>query len=231
MRRTERKMDLTLQQRLDVVRENIERAAAGREVTLVGAAKTKPAELIKEAVEAGLRAVGENYVQEYREKSAQGAYEGAQIHIIGGLQTNKVKYVAGKVDLIQSVDSAALLDAIGRRAASLGAVQDVLLEINIGREPGKSGALPEMLDSFLEAAALTPGVRVRGLMAIPPAENSRAYFEPIVHLFIDNRVKKYDNVYMDFLSMGMSDDYEDAIRAGANMVRVGTYIFGPRNYR
>ena len=224
-------MELTLQQRLDVIRENIEKAAGGRQVILVGAAKTKPAELIKEAVKAGLTAVGENYVQEYREKSALGAYEGAQIHIIGGLQTNKVKYVAGKVDLIQSVDSAPLLMEIGRRAKALGAVQDVLLEVNIGREAGKSGALPEMLGSLLEAAALTPGVRVRGLMAIPPAENSRAYFDPMVHLFVDNTPKKYDNVSMDFLSMGMSDDYEDAIRAGANMVRVGTCLFGPRNYQ
>ena len=224
-------MELTLAQRLDVVRENIEKAAGGRQVTLVGAAKTKPAELIKEAIAAGLEAVGENYVQEFREKSALGAYEGAQVHIIGGLQANKVKYVAGKVDLIQSVDSAALLAAIGRRAVSLGTVQDVLIEVNIGREPGKSGALPEMLDSLLEAAALTPGVRVRGLMAIPPAENSRAYFDPMVHLYIDNRPKKYDNVYMDFLSMGMSGDYEDAIRAGANMVRVGTYLFGARDYQ
>ena len=224
-------MELTLAQRLDVVRENMEKAAGGRHVTLVGAAKTKPAELIKEAIAAGLEAVGENYVQEFREKSAQGAYEGAQVHIIGGLQTNKVKYVAGKVDLIQSVDSAALLAAIGKRAASLDAVQDVLLEVNIGREPGKSGALPEELPSLLEAAALTAGVRVRGLMAIPPAENSRAYFDPMVHLFIDNRLKKYDNVYMDILSMGMSGDYEDAIRAGANMVRVGTYLFGARDYQ
>ena len=223
-------MELTLQQRLDVIRENIEKAAGGRQVILVGAAKTKPAELIKEAVQAGLTAVGENYVQEYREKSAQGAYEGAQVHIIGGLQANKVKYVAGKVDLIQSVDSAMLLAAIGKRAASLGAVQDVLLEVNIGREPGKSGCLPEELPSLLEAAAMTAGVRVRGLMAIPPAECSRAYFEPMAHLYIDNGQKKYDNVSMDFLSMGMSDDYEDAIRQGANMVRIGSLIFGPRDY-
>ena len=224
-------MDLTLEQRLDIIRENIEKASGGRPVTLVGAAKTKPAELIRAAVAAGLPAVGENYVQEFREKSAQGAYEGAQIHIIGGLQLNKVKYVAGKVDLIQSVDSAALLDAIGRRAAASGAVQDVLLEVNIGHEPGKSGVLPEVLPSLLEAAVLTQGVRVRGLMAIPPAENSRAYFDPMVQLYIDNGQKKYDNVSMDFLSMGMSEDYADAIRAGANMVRVGTLLFGARNYQ
>ena len=223
-------MELTLQQRLDIVRENIEKAAGGRHITLVGAAKTKSADLVREAIRAGLPAVGENYVQEFREKSAQGAYEGAQVHIIGGLQANKVKYVAGKVDLIQSVGSAMLLAAIGKRAASLGAVQDVLLEVNIGREPGKSGCLPEELPSLLEAAAMTAGVRVRGLMAIPPAECSRAYFEPMAHLYIDNGQKKYDNVSMDFLSMGMSDDYEDAIRQGANMVRIGSLIFGPRDY-
>ena len=130
-------MELTLSQRLDVVRENIEKAAGGRHVTLVGAAKTKPAELIKEAVRAGLTAVGENYVQEFREKSAQGAYEGAQVHIIGGLQTNKVKYVAGKVDLIQSVDSAALLTEIGRRARALGAYEGAQIHIIGGLRPTK----------------------------------------------------------------------------------------------
>ena len=138
--------------------------------------------------------------------------------------------MAGKVELIQSVDSVPLLEAIAKRAAGMEAVQDVLLEGNIGREPGKSGCLPEALDELLETASRMPGIRVRGLMAIPPAENSRAYFEPMYHLFVDNRQKKYDKVSMDFLSMGMSDDYEDAIRQGANLVRVGSLIFGPRNY-
>lgn len=223
-------MELTLEQRIEMVRENIDRAGAGRAVTLVGVTKTKPAELVARAVRAGLDVIGENYVQEYRDKLAAGAYEGAKVHIIGHLQQNKVKYVAGQVDMIQSVDSLSLLQAIAKRAASLGKVQDVLIEVNIGREPGKSGCGPEQLDELLGHAAALAGIRVRGLMAIPPAECSRAYFDPMAHLFIDNSAKKYDNVSMDFLSMGMSDDYEDAVRAGANMVRVGSLIFGPRNY-
>ena len=220
---------LTLEQRIALVRENIERAAAGRPVTLVGVTKTKPADMVARAIRAGVSVIGENYVQEFREKDAAGAYAGADVHIIGHLQTNKVKYVAGKVALIQSVDSLPLLEAISKRAAGLDTVQDVLIEVNIGREPDKTGCAPEGLDELLSAASGLAGVRVRGLMAIPPAETSRAYFAPMAHLFIDNRQKKYDNVSMDFLSMGMSDDYEDAIREGANMVRVGSLIFGPRN--
>lgn len=223
-------MNYTLEDRIDIVRANIERAACGRQVILVGVAKTKPAELVRRAVAAGLTAIGENYVQEIRDKTAEGAYEGAAVHMIGHLQTNKVKYVAGKVDLIQSVDSAPLLEAIGRRAASLAAVQDVLIEINIGGESSKSGIQPEALEELLASAQGLPGVRVRGLMTIPPAENSITYFSNMYHLYIDIKGKKYDNVSMDFLSMGMSDDYEAAIREGANMVRVGSFIFGPRNY-
>ncbi len=222
--------DMTLEQRIALVRENIARASApGQSVTLVGVAKTKPAGMVVQAVRAGLDVIGENYVQEFRQKSAAGAYAGASVHIIGHLQQNKLKYIVGQVALIQSVDSAALLQAISARAQALKTVQDVLIEVNIGAEAGKSGCAPEALDELLAGASLLPGIRVRGLMAIPPAENSRAYFAPMAHLFIDNRQKKYDNVSMDFLSMGMSDDYEDAIREGANMVRVGTLLFGPRN--
>ena len=223
-------MELTLEERIALVREHIDRAADGRPVTLVGVAKTKSASLVARAILAGIDVIGENYVQEFREKSDAGAYEGAAVHIIGHLQQNKVKYVAGKVAMIQSVDSRALLEAIARRAAAMDTTQDILVEVNIGREPGKSGILPEALDELLGAAAGLAGVRVRGLMAIPPAENTRAYFAPMFHLFVDNNEKKYDNVSMDFLSMGMSDDYEDAIRQGANMVRVGSLLFGPRNY-
>ena len=219
-----------MEQRVALVKENIDRASGGRPVTLVGVAKTKPAEMVVRAIRAGISVIGENYVQEFREKNAVGAYAGAAVHIIGHLQQNKVKYVAGKVELIQSVDSAELLAAIAKRAASLGAVQDVLIEVNIGAEPDKSGCAPQALDELLAAASTLSGIRVRGLMAIPPAETSRAYFAPMYNLFVDNRHKKYDNVFMDFLSMGMSDDYESAVREGANMVRVGSFIFGPRNH-
>ena len=223
-------MEYTIEDRIAIVRDNIEKAADGREVTLVGVAKTKPPELIRRAIAAGLDTIGENYVQEIRDKTAAGAYDGACVHMIGHLQTNKVKYVAGRVDMIESVDSAALLGAISRRAVSLGVIQDVLIEVNIGGEASKTGIVPEVLPELFGAAAELPVVRVRGLMTIPPPENSAAYFARMYHLFIDNIEKKYDNVIMDFLSMGMSDDYEAAIREGANMVRVGSFIFGPRNY-
>ena len=220
----------SIEERIALVRENIARAADGRDVTLVGVSKTKPAELVRRAVAAGLDVLGENYVQEFREKAAAGAYAGAEVHIIGRLQKNKVKYVVGKASLIQSVDSLGLLAEIGKRAAALGVVQDVLAEVNIGGEDSKSGLDPAALPELLAAAGSIPGVRVRGLMAIPPAEGSVAFFFFFFHLFIDNKAKKYDNVSMDFLSMGMSEDYEAAIREGANMVRVGSRIFGPRQY-
>lgn len=223
-------MELTIENRIAIVRENIEKAAAGRPVCLVGVAKTKPAGLVKRAIAAGLDVVGENYVQEIQDKGASGAYEGAAVHMIGHLQKNKVKYIAGKVDLIQSVDSYGLMELIAKKAQSLGRVQDILLEVNIGGEASKSGVDPAALEELLSLAGGLPGLRVRGLMAIPPAEDSIGYFARMNQLYIDNKEKKYDNVSMDFLSMGMSDDYMEAIQEGANMVRVGSFIFGPRNY-
>lgn len=212
------------------IRERIGAVAGGRTVHLVGVAKTKSAAQVREAVEAGLSIVGENYVQELRDKQAQGAYEGARLHLVGHLQKNKVKYAVGKVDLIQSVDSAELLRLIDARARSLGTVQELLLELNIAAEPGKTGALPELLPELIDCAGNLPGLRVRGLMCIPPAGKGGTYFNIMNKLFIDNSIKKYDNVSMDFLSMGMSGDFEQAIKEGANMVRVGSAIFGARNY-
>jgi len=222
---------------INSVREKIALAAreAGRdpsEILLVAAAKTKGLEAIREAVAAGVYAVGENRVQEMREKMELGAYEGTRLHFIGHLQKNKVKYVVGVCDLIESVDSLDLLKLIDRRAAALGTVQDVLLEINIAGENTKSGLRPEELPEILDSMALFPCVRARGLMAIPPAARkpgeNRVWFGRMFKLFVDIGAKKYDNVSMDFLSMGMSGDYPDAIAEGANMIRLGTAIFGPR---
>lgn len=220
---------MTVTEKIEIIRGKLARAGGGRKIILVGVAKTKPAELIREAVAAGIDAVGENYVQEFRQKSAQGAYGNCPVHIIGHLQQNKVKAVAGRVSLIQSVDSPGLLASVAKKAASLDTVQDVLIEVNIGEEASKTGLDPARLDEVLAAAGGLAGVRIRGLMTIPPTENTRAYFEKMYNIYIDINSKKYDNVTMDFLSMGMSDDYEDAIRAGANMVRVGSAVFGPRN--
>ena len=188
---------------------------------------------VREAVAAGIDACGENRVQEMTEKLAQGAYTGAPLHFIGHLQTNKVRQVVGKVDLIQSVDSPELLAMIEKRAAGQGIVQDILLEVNIGGEAAKSGFAPEAVEAAAAHAKELPHVRVRGLMTIPPAGAARdenmVYFEKVHALYVDINQKMYNNG-LDYLSMGMSGDFADAIRAGSNMVRVGTAIFGARDY-
>ena len=211
--------------------------AAGRdpaEIRLVAASKMNDAQRVQEAVAAGVGICGENRVQEMLEKNAQGAYTGAELHFIGHLQKNKVKQVVGLAALIHSADSLELLAAIDRCAAARGLVQDVLLEVNIGAEASKSGFRPEEIPAALEKAGEFSAVRVRGLMAIPPVcaapEENRPFFLRMKQLFVDNGRKKYDNISMDFLSLGMSGDYTEAIACGANLVRVGTAIFGPRDY-
>lgn len=216
------------------IRRNLEKAAPGRRVTLVAATKMNDTAHIREAVAAGVDACGENRVQELLQKRAEGAYAGVPLHFIGHLQKNKVRQIVGVADLIESADSAALLRLIDSRAAELGIIQDVLLEINIGGEASKSGMTAEDLPGVLESAAGLSAVRVRGLMAIPPIcekpGGNRPFFARMNQLFVDIGANKYDNVCMDFLSMGMSGDYADAAAMGANIVRVGTAIFGPRDY-
>ena len=230
---------MTIAENLAQVQANIARAAekAGRDprdILLIGATKMNDADRVREAIAAGLPACGENRVQELLEKNEQGAYEGARLHFIGSLQKNKVKYLVGLVELIHSVDSVELMREINRQALKHGITQDILLEVNTGGEDSKSGFAPEKLPEMLAAAAEFPAVSVRGLMTIPPIcrrpEENLPYFQLLHQLFIDNGEKKYDNVRMDFMSMGMSGDYEAAIACGANMVRVGTAIFGHRIY-
>lgn len=221
------------------VKESIASAArrCGREpesVLLCAATKMNDAERVREAIAAGVDICGENRVQELTDKLGQNAYSGCPLHFIGHLQKNKVKYIVGKVSLIHSADSLELIEVIDKRAASMGISQDILLEVNIGREAAKSGFAPEELGKVLPRMADFRAVKVRGLMAIPPIcenmEENRPYFRAMKQLFIDIGAKKYDNVSMDFLSMGMSADYEAAIEEGANIVRVGTGIFGARSY-
>lgn len=204
------------------------------DIILVAASKMNDAARVREAFEAGIRFFGENRVQEMEEKFSAGAYEGAELHFIGHLQRNKVKNVVGRAALIESVDSEELIALIGKRAANRGIVQRVLLEVNIGGEENKSGVKPEETERLLEIVASTSGIQAEGLMAIPPASDdiasTRRYFDAMRKLFVDISAKKYDNVSMKFLSMGMSADFEEAILAGANIVRVGTGIFGRRNY-
>ena len=211
--------------------------AAGRrpeEILLCAATKMSDAERVRQAVAAGVDCCGENRVQELVQKSAEHAYDGAPVHFIGHLQTNKVRQVVGRVSLIQSVDRTELLECIEREAGRQGVVQDILLEINVAAEESKSGFAPEQAPEIAARMGEFPHCRLRGLMAIPPisehsGDNCR-YFEKIRTIAVDITAKKYDNVRMDCLSMGMSEDFTDAIACGSTMIRVGTAIFGARNY-
>ena len=211
--------------------------AAGRdpkEILLCAATKMNDAEAVREAIRAGVDCCGENRVQELTAKLAENAYEGAPVHFIGHLQTNKVKQVVGKVDLIQSVDSEHLLAAIHKEAKKQGIVQNILLEVNVGAEESKSGFAPEEVLPLLDKISEYPNIRVKGLMAIPPISEKHGdnvkYFEKMCKISVDIIEKKYDNVKGECMSMGMSGDYIDAIRCGSTMIRVGTAIFGPRDY-
>ena len=220
------------------VREEIAAAAAEvgkkpEEITLVGASKMNDAAACREAIAAGIDALGENRVQEMTAKLAENAYDGAPLHFIGHLQRNKVKQVVGHVALIQSVGSLELLDEIEKTAANRGLVQDILLEVNVGGEEAKSGFAPADTEAAAEAALSRSHVRVLGLMTIPPANADRdtnmRYFKEVRALYVDIDRKMFHNG-LKYLSMGMSGDFADAIRCGANMVRVGTAIFGARHY-
>ena len=211
--------------------------AAGRdpkEIKLCAATKMNDADAVRQAIAAGVDLCGENRVQELVLKAQENAYEGAPVHFIGVLQTNKVKQVVGKVDVIQSVDRMNLLQAIQKEAAKQGIVQDIFLEVNIGKEESKSGFYAAEVLPLLEHIGEFPNIFVRGLMAIPPiSENfgdNRKFFQEMLQLSVDISAKKYDNVLVECLSMGMSDDFEDAIACGSTMIRIGTAIFGARDY-
>ncbi len=211
--------------------------AAGRDpkdILLCAATKMNDAAAVREAIAAGVDCCGENKVQELTQKLAENAYEGAPVHFIGHLQTNKVKQVVGKVDLIQSVDSERLLAAIDREARKQGIVQDVLLEVNVGGEESKSGFSPEEVLPLVEKIGEFPNIRMKGLMTIPPISQKNGdnvkFFQKMCNISVDIIAKKEDNGMAKYLSMGMSDDYIDAIQNGSTMIRVGTAIFGARDY-
>ncbi len=230
---------MSIAENIASIRARMDQAAiaAGRdpkEILLCAATKMNNADAVREAIAGGVDLCGENRVQELVQKSAENAYEGAPVHFIGHLQTNKVKQVVGKVDVIQSVDSLRLLKAIHAEAAKQGIVQNILLEVNIGQEESKSGFRAEEILPLLEQIADFPHILIRGLMAIPPISQNSGdnckFFKKMFRLSVDITEKKYDNVFVDCLSMGMSDDFEDAISCGSTMIRVGTAIFGARNY-
>lgn len=228
---------MEIQERVREVQRRLVRAAAaaGRdpgEIILCAATKTQDQAAIRAAVAAGITVCGENRVQELTAHLEEGAYGGAQVHFIGRLQTNKVSKVVGRAALIHSVDSLRLLQTIESQAARLGAVQDILLEINIGGEASKGGIPPSQAEEMARTAAGMEHIRLRGLMAIPPVSaapgGGRHFFAEMYQLFVDIRKKMSDNQGIDCLSMGMSGDFEDAIAEGATLVRVGTALFGPR---
>ncbi|MBR6502244.1 MAG: YggS family pyridoxal phosphate-dependent enzyme [Clostridia bacterium] len=202
------------------------------DITLLAATKTVDISVINHAIESGIKVIGENRVQEFLSKYED--YSLVDRHFIGHLQTNKVKDIIDKVSLIHSVDSYRLAEEISRQAVKRNIKMDVLLEINIGNEESKSGFCYDEAVSAVKKIAKLDGVSVKGLMAIPPicetAEENRPYFAKMNKLFIDIRDKKIDNSSMNILSMGMSDDYAVAIEEGATMVRLGTALFGRRNY-
>lgn len=252
-------LDVVLQN-INDVKKRVEDAAvrSGRdpsEVTLLAATKTVDAQTINFALENGINTIGENRVQELLQKYDDINKDGVDIHFIGRLQTNKVKYIADKVSTIHSVDSVKLAKEIDRQCAKIGKIMNVLVEVNIGEEESKGGIRLDELESFLGEISAFKNIKVIGLMCIPPriefvnfndknsafdnknfenVENTKksykneAFFKKIMKLFLDISQKKLDNIYMQVLSMGMSDDFEQAIEEGSTIVRIGRGLFGER---
>ena len=229
-----------VEENLQVIRAKIEQAAkrAGKrpeDIVLLAATKTVDAAVINHAIDLGVRCVGENRVQELLSKYGTLHKEGVECHFIGHLQTNKVADIVDKVSMIQSVDRIKLAEEIDRQAAKRGKVMDILVEVNVGEEESKSGVYVQDAEALVREIARFSHLKVRGLMTIPPFSDdlgeTQGYFSIIRKLFIDITGKKIDNVSMDFLSMGMSDDYEEAIAWGANVVRIGSAMFGRRKMR
>lgn len=226
-----------LEERLKNVKERIRKSAeeSGRkaeDITLVAVTKTYEADVINEAIELGVTDIGENKVQEILRK--YDAVKPVRWHLIGHLQSNKVKYIIDKVCMIHSVDSIHLMDEIDRQAAKHNIIMNILIQVNISGEETKFGIKPEEIDEYLKHAGELKHIKVCGLMTILPKNDNpmknRLHFVNINRLYLDISAKKYDNVYMQCLSMGMSGDFEEAVREGSNMVRIGSAIFGERKY-
>ena len=221
------------------ITENIARAAekSGRkyeDILFLAATKTVEPKVINHAVSLGLKYIGENKVQELLSKYEEYDLKNCDLQFIGHLQTNKVRQIIDKVSMIQSVDSVKLANEISKQSVKNSLVSNILIEVNIGREENKSGVLAEELEELLGRVSEMPNIKVRGLMTVPPICEKKTdvckFFDKMQQLFIDISAKKMDNICMDYLSMGMSDDYEEAIKCGATMVRVGSALFGKRNY-
>ena len=227
---SEREVKQNVQHIMEEVRQAA--LAAGRnpeEVQVMAVTKTVDPVLVNAAIEQGITLLGENKAQELCSKYDSYHKEGVSIHFIGHLQTNKVKQIVDKVCMIESVDSIKLAKEIDKHCAAIDKVMDVLIEVNIGREENKTGIFPENLPELLEEISKLEHVHVCGMMTIPPVCENKE--EVSRQLFIDIKQKKYDNINMEILSMGMSADYQSAVSYGSNIVRIGTAMFGKRNYK
>lgn len=227
-----------IKENVDVIKYEIGDTCAkiGRnpdDVLLMGVSKTKTAQDVEAAIKAGITLFGENRVQELVQKSEMFQKYNVPCHIIGNLQTNKVKYLPPLTNCIQSVDSLKLAKEIDKQYLKNNMIADILVEVNIGEEDSKGGIQLETAYEFIHEISELKGLKVKGLMCVPPiceGDMVRKYFAQMYQLFVDIQSKKVDNVNMDILSMGMSDDYKYAIMEGSNLVRVGSKIFGRRNY-
>jgi hypothetical protein len=224
-----------LKENFSRVRDNISRASGGREVTLLAATKTVSPENINYAIDhLGLTDIGENRVQELMTKYDSIHHEKVNVHFIGRLQANKVKYIVDKVCLIHSLDSLGLAAEIEKQASKIQKVMDVLVEVNIGGEASKGGISPVMLESFWDSLAIYPHIRPCGIMVIPPAESGHMEYMQIFRktysIYLDICRKKLHNVERPILSMGMSDSYVEAVECGSDLVRIGSALFGKRSY-
>ena len=228
-----------LKENLYQVQENMKEACrrSGRaesDVTLIAVSKTKPLPMLEEVYSLGIRDFGENKVQELVDKAEQ-LPDDIRWHMIGHLQRNKVKYIVDKVYMIHSVDSLRLAEEISKEAVKRGIIVNILIEVNVAGEESKFGVTPEDTPGLVQEISHLPGILVRGLMTIAPfvenAEDNRIFFSALKKLYVDITNKNIDNVRMDYLSMGMTGDYEGAIEEGASFVRVGTGIFGERSYQ
>lgn len=228
-----------LKENLYQVQENMKEACrrlgrAESDVTLIAVSKTKPLPMLEEVYSLGIRDFGENKVQELVDKAEQ-LPDDIRWHMIGHLQRNKVKYIVDKVYMIHSVDSLRLAEEISKEAVKRGIIVNILIEVNVAGEESKFGVTPEDTPGLVQEISHLPGILVRGLMTIAPfvenAEDNRIFFSALKKLYVDITNKNIDNVRMDYLSMGMTGDYEVAIEEGASFVRVGTGIFGERSYQ
>ena len=229
---------MSIQKNLDTITSQINKACAisGRssdEVTLIAVTKTKPVEDMKEALDYGIKNVGENKVQEIRDKYPV-FKDSFTWHMIGHLQRNKIKYIIDKVELIHSVDTKKLARAVNKEAEKHNKVMDILVQVNVAEEDSKFGLSVEESELFIRDISILDFIRIRGLMTVAPyvenPESNRAIFRKMKQIFVDINSKNIDNVNMDILSMGMTNDFQVAIEEGSTMVRIGTAIFGERNY-